>query len=123
MGALTDAGALVAAMGDGAADPVDDRIELIEEAIRLTRLAGEVEVTEANVLLERRAALVVRAGLVATRDVATARRKAQELVAADRALIKAVWRRHAETFDWFAERAPDEVDKMPSLRRLASERP
>ena len=123
MGALTDAGELVAAMGEGAHDPVDDRIELIEEAIRLTRLAGEVEVSEANVLLERRAALVVRAGQVDTRDVVTARRKAQELVAEDRALLKAVWRRHAETFEWLAERAPEDVEAMPSLRRLASERP
>lgn len=123
MGALTDASNLVAAMGQGARDPMDDRIELIEEAIRLTRLAREVEVSEANLLLERRAALVVRAGMMATRDVTTARRKAQELVAADRALVKAVWRRHADTFEWLSERAPEQVDEMPALRRLASERP
>jgi len=123
MGALTDASAFVAAMGDGSEDPTEDRIELIEEAIRLTRLAGEVEIDEANILLERRAAVIVRAGSVATRDVNVARAKAKQLVAADRALIRAVWRRHAETFEWLAERAPNEVEAMPNLRRLASDRP
>jgi hypothetical protein len=95
------------------------RIGLIEEAIRLTKRAGDATVDEANQLLERRSALIARAGSLPTDDPALAKLKARQLQAADRALVEHLWRRHSETFAWLAERAPSVLDAMPRLVTLA----